>query len=432
MKPLSEATICVVDSGLFLPMALRLAEDAKRVIYWSPEMRPTPSVKQAYIGKGFENIERVKSFWPHIEEVDCFAFPDVNQGELQLYLESTGKPVWGSRSVEMLELDREFFMEKLEELGLDVPEHYIAHGWTELCDMLKDYEDVYIKISEYRGDFETKHWRSWERDSDWLYKMAIVFGPLREHIDFMICPKIETNLEIGGDVYSVDGGFPSLMLHGIEGKDKCYFSAVTKREDMPEDLQEIMQAFSPMMKEGRYRNQWSMEVRINDDGKFFIDDTRRGGMPSSGSQQLLWSNFPEIVYAGAHGELVDPEPNGMYSIECMITAKGDPELWQDVEIEDDLLPWVRFSGCCFVDGRYAFPPPEHPEAGSRDLGWLVAIGDTPRETLERQKELAKMLPPGLSADVESLVEVIEEIETEEAQGIEFSKKEMPKPSEAIT
>lgn len=428
MKSVSDVTCCVVDSGLFLPMALRLSEEYKRVLYWSPDQRAFPSVKQACIGDGFDSIERVRDFWPMFDEVDLWVFPDVGQSSLQEFLVSRGKAVWGSRGGDILELSRERFMKVLAQTGLDVPDYEVMNGWTNLRTYLRDKEDVYIKISRYRGDMETTHWRSWREDEGWLNWLAVNFGSFKEMIRFLVFASIETDLEIGGDTYSIDGQWPDLMLNGIEAKDKSYFSAVTKRQDMPEQIQAVMEAFSPILAPYSYRNQWSMEVRVKDEKAYFIDATCRGGMPSSGSQQLLWSNFPEIVWAGANGEMVQPEPAAKFSVECMITSKTGKDLWDDVEVDPELIPWVRLSSCAYVDGRYCFPPDEFHEG---ELGWLVALADTPTETVERVKALADLLPDGLDANVEMLTAVIKEIEQAEKHDIPFTDKPIPGPAEVV-
>lgn len=425
MKPVSEVTFCVSDSGLFFPLAQCLAEQAKRVIVWSQDQRAFPSVKQASIGDGFDNIERVRDFWPMLDEIDCFAFPDIGQGPLQKHLVNMGKPVWGSRNGDRLELDREYFMQLLADMGLEVPQFELVVGWTALRDYLRDKEDQYVKISRYRGDMETTHWRSWAQDEQWLYWLAINFGSVKELVRFLVFDKIDTDLEIGGDTYCVDGQWPDLMLNGIEGKDKCYFSAVTKREEMPEQIREIMDAVGPVLAKYNYRNQISFEDRVKGDKHFWIDATQRGGMPSSGSQQLVWKNFPDIIWHGANGELINPEPAAQFTIECMITSKCGHDLWDEVEINPELLPWARFSNCCYVDGKYCFPPDESHEG---ELGWLVALGDTPREVLDRIKELADMLPDGLNADVESLSSIITEIEHMEKEDIPFTEEPVPEPA----
>lgn len=425
MKDVSDVTFCLCDSGLFEPLAFCLAEQGKRVILWSQDKSAFPSVKQEVIGDGFDNIERVNDFWPLLGEIDCFAFPDIGQAPLQQHLVDIGKVVWGSRGGDILELDREFLMETLEKVGLDVPKFEVVVGWTALCKHLIDKEHKYIKISRFRGDMETTHWNSWAQDEQWLYWLAINFGSVKERIRFLVFDAIDTDLEIGGDTYCVDGNWPSLMLNGIEWKDKSYFSAVTKREDMPDQIKEILEAIGPELKHYGYRNQISFEDRVKDDQHFYIDATQRGGMPSSGSQQLVWKNFPDIVWHGANGELLDPEPSAQFTIECMITTKPTKDLWDEVEIDPKLLPWARFSSCCYVDGKFCFPPDEFHEG---ELGWLVALGDTPKEVLDRIKELADMLPDGLNADVEALAGVIQEIDKAKDEGIPFTDESVPEPA----
>lgn len=409
-------------------MALRMRDVCKRVIYWNPDTRGFPSIKQGCIGDGFEGIERVKEFWTLLKEIDLACFPDSALSGLQLHLESLGIAVWGSRKGQDLEQGREFFMDTLKELGLDVPEYTVIGGLEKLMCHLWDKEDQYVKISHWRGDMETTHWRNWKLDSGWLDWLAVNLGPLKDAMRFLVFPKIETDLEIGADTYCVDGRFPSLMLNGIEGKDKSYLAAVTPREDMPQQLLEVFEAFSPKLRDYRYRNQISSEVRIQGDKAFFIDATQRGGMPSTASQHLLWRNFPEIVWAGANGELIDPEPDGQFSIETMITSSCGHDTWDSVEIPKELEPWCRFSNCLYYDGAYVFPP---DEMRSKDLGWLCAIGDTPKETLHTIKGLADMLPDGLNADVESLASIIEEVDTAKEEGVPFTEAEMPEPAEVL-
>ena len=97
VKEISDVTCCVVDSGLFCQMARRMADDCKRVLHWNPDCRAFPSIKQGCIAGGFERVEQVREFWPMIDEIDLFCFPDSSMAGLQSYLASIGKAVWGSR-----------------------------------------------------------------------------------------------------------------------------------------------------------------------------------------------------------------------------------------------------------------------------------------------------------------------------------------------
>lgn len=416
----------MVDGGLFLPFARRMAEEAKRVIWFNPDRKSFPTLKQGCIGYGFPDIEATLDFWPHLKEIDLACFPDIGHSGIQGHFRELGIPVWGAGPADRLEINRELFLDKLYELGLDVPEFTVVKGIRELADHLKDKEDQYIKVSRWRGDLETTHWRNWKMDNGWLDWLAVQLGPFKNILRFIVLPAIKTPLEIGGDNYNVRGRWPQTMLNGLEHKDTTYFSSVTKFNDMPDQLQEIMDAFGPLLREAA--TQWSMEVRIKDDKALFLDPTTRGGMPSSASQQLLWSNFPEIIWAGANGELVEPDPEALFSIECMVTTKSHSDCWDTVELPRELERHVRFSNCCYADGCYHFPPDEFH---SGDLGWLCAIGDTPRQVLDAAKELADQLPDGLDANLENLTGLIKEIEEGEAKGIPLSPQPMPEPAEVI-
>lgn len=426
MKEVSDVTFLVVDSGLFLPFARRLAEEAKRVIWYNSDRQSFPSLKQGCIGDGFEDLDHTLDFWPLLKDVDCVCFPDIGHAGLQDHLRRLGFPVWGSGDADALEINREGFLGKLDHLGLQVPEFTVKVGVKALGEYLVDKEDQYIKVSRWRGDMETTHWRNWKMDNGWLDWLAVSLGPLKHYLRFLVFPAIKTPLEIGGDNYNVRGQWPQTMLNGLEHKDTTYFSSVTKYGDMPEQLQEIMDAFGPLLRGAA--TQWSMEVRIKGDKALFLDPTLRGGMPSSASQQLLWANFPEIIWAGANGELVEPEPVAKFSIECMVTSKTGKECWDVVELPKALERHMRFSSCCYVDGCYGFPPDEFH---SGELGWLCAIGDTPRETLDRAKELCDLLPDGLDGNIENLVGLIKEVEEGEKQGIPLTPEPMPEPAEVI-
>jgi hypothetical protein len=429
VKEVSDTTVLVYGHGLELPVAERLSRDCKRVLHFSEWQEGFSTINKAIIGDGIEGVERCHDIWDVLDDVDVWVFPDIGHSGLQLHLESLGKPVWGSRRADQLETDREYFLETLESLGLDVPKFEVVVGITALRKSLKSKEDYYIKISKYRGSLETKHWRSWDLDENLLDLWAVRFGAAREMIPFLVFAAINTPLEIGGDTYNVRGQWPSLMLNGVEWKDQAYFACVTNREEMPEQVQVVNDAFSPLLKQYRYANEWSTEIRVLGDKFFFIDPTTRLGLPSTGSQLELWSNFSEIVCAGANGELIDPEPLGQYSAEIILSTKGNENLWTTIEIPKELKQWVKLADCCEVDGVRSFPR----EGGDDEhVGWLVSIGDTPHETIDRMKENISLLPQGLSADISPLADILKEIETAEDKGITFSEEPLPEPETVLS
>src|SRR5208337_1300408 len=144
-----------------------LAQSGARVLYNTPDDK-RKMVNDAVIGAGIDGVEHCKDIWQVKNEVDCFVFPDCSRQGEQAELRSQGKAVWGSGAAMRLELDRLFFLQKLEELGLDVPPYEVINGLTNLAVFLKDKEDIWIKVSEWRGSFESTHWRSWKQDANMI------------------------------------------------------------------------------------------------------------------------------------------------------------------------------------------------------------------------------------------------------------------------
>lgn len=418
-----DKTVLVFDHGFFLPVARRLAQDFGRVLYYTPWEQAYPKLNEGIIGAGFGEMTRCNDFWPIKDEIDLFVFPDIYHAGLQAELRAQGHRVWGAGNGMKLEIDREFFLNKLNELGLAVPPHKVVVGISNLAAYLKDKKDQYIKISKWRGSWETKHWRGWDEDANKLDQWAVHFGGMKEYVRFLVFEPIDTELEIGGDSYCVGGRWPRTMLHGIEKKDEAYLAAVTPYREMPEPLTRIMEAFSPFLAKNRYACQWSMEVRVTQDDAFFIDATTRGGLPSTGSF-LNAKNVADIFYHGADGDLVEIDYGYKFAAECMVKIKGDPDAWASVIIPDELKPFWKVYDCCELDGKIWFPADQKT---IDETGWLCVTGDTPTEVARRMNELADALPDGADACVESLADILREIPEEEDAGIKFSDEPLPPP-----
>jgi hypothetical protein len=429
LKDISRCTCLCFDHGLFTTLAERLARDFGRVLYHSPFEEGFSTLNKAIIGYGLENVERCNDIWAVKDEVDVWCFPDIEHAGLQLELESQGRAVWGSRKGDSLELFREKFHKTLERVGLDVPKYHTCHGLTELRSFLKDHEGpFYIKISRWRGSFETQKFRSWKLDEGLLDQWAVKFGPAKEIVPFMVFDPIDTNLEIGGDTFSIDGQWPDEMLHGDECKDRAYLSSVTKRQDMPPQIQDVLNAFGPELAKYRYRNFWSMEVRVKDDHAFFGDATCRAPMPATPSQLENISNLSEVIYAGAHGDLIQPEFEKAFTCEVLVSQKGDRHAWGLAEVPKELKRWLKLPNSCEIDGLRCFPPDDnHGEA----IGWLVAIGDTVEGCIDTMKEQIDLLPDGMSADIDPLAELLEVVSEGEEEGIPFSPDPVPPPEMVV-
>lgn len=431
MKEASDVTCLFVDHGLFIPLAQRLSQFYKRILYHKPGTEAFPTINRGCIGDGFSEIECCVDPWRLVDsgEIDLAVFPDILDSGMELHLEQLGIPVWGSRKGDSIELSREKFLGILKNSGLECPTYERVVGLSSLMSHLRDKTDKFIKISRWRGSMETWHWRSWALDEDRLFSIGLKFGPLREYVPFMVFDSIETDIEDGGDFLTVDGLFPKLCLRGIESKDKGYFSAVTKVEDLPDYTQEILEVFGKELKPYRYRNMFSVEVRVRDDKAYFIDPCCRGGLPATGSQMMVWSNIADFIWVGAHGDLIELEPSAQFTAECAISLKRDKCAWSIMEVPKSIKPWVKIPDCCEVeDGLLAIPPDDQ---GDNTIGWIVALSDSPKSLVDTMKEQVSLLPDGVSASTESLVELIQEAERMDNEGLSITDKPLPEPTEVL-
>lgn len=434
MKEIGSITAGFVDhEGIYYALAEKLSQSYERVIYWDPTEEAFDTVNQAVIGDSHpqdKRLDRVEDIWLRKNEIDLWIFPDSKSAGMQLELVSQGKPVWGSRSASVLEQSRETFLNVLESLGFEVPKFKKVIGVEKLREYLKPRENQIIKISRFRGTMETKKWRNWDEDEAWLDLMAVRLGGVKNIWPFFVFESIDTPLELGGDTYHVRGAFPKKMVDGFECKDKAYFGAFKPVADMPPQTQAVMQAFSPILERTGAINFWSMEIRVKDDHFYPIDPTPRAPLPASASQMEIYTNLATIIGAGAEGTLVQPESAGLFSAEAVLTLHCPAPQWPSVRIPEEIAQWVKLGGVCRVNGRSWFPPVRNDQGD--EIGWLVAIGDSPREVIETILGYKELLPDGVTAHTESLIELLREIHTAESEGIEFTPMKLPKPEFVVT
>lgn len=428
MKPLSESTVAVLDHGLFFHVARRLARDCKRVIYWTPWERSFPVIREANIGGGFSDVERVEDFWSIKSEIDFWVFPDISFVGLQAELKSQGLPVWGCSAGSEIEAYRGKFLKTLESVGLEVPPHTAVKGMSTLQDFLKDKTDRWIKMSKWRGDWETVHWRSWAEDEMTLVTRVAQIGPMAEELTYYVFEPIDTTIEDGSDAYFCGGKFPSRIIHGLEAKDKAYLGTFCDFDKLPDPVLETNTAIAPVLAGAGYNGFFSVEVRIVDkDEWYFTDPTCRCGSPPSQVMTEMLENFSEIVQAGAHGICIEPVEAAEFGLQVMVKIKRNPATWGTVTIPNELDQWFKPTPCMKTeDGVLCFPPDEENVAG-----WLVAIGDTIQEAADKLNELVALLPSGLESDMSPMMTLIQEIEELQEQGMPFTDQKVPEPVEVL-
>lgn len=424
MKPLSEIVALVVDTGIFPHIARRIAREFKTVYYWTPWENAFPRLKDSIVGDGYPDIITPESIEQVKDGCDLFVFPDIGYADLQVELAGQGKAVWGARHADELEALRGKFLDVLAETNLPVPEHEKIKGVTNLKLFLEDKEDQYIKVSTYRGDFETLHFRSMASDGSVLDKWAVVLGPLKEEMNFFVFEPIDTDIEDGIDTWCIDGQWPETIIHGMECKDSAYIGAFQKMSDTPKEIRIINEEFGPILARYGYRGAFSTEGRITKEGDtYFIDPTCRFPSPPSQCMCEMIGNLGEIIWLGANGIMCEPEQEFKFGAQAIF--KVDRDEWGVFEIPDELDPWVKIAFSCKVGGNICVPP---DQAGVEEIGWVVGCGDTMEEAIEHLRKNKDAMPDGCNVQFSSISDLLNEMGAAKERGIDFSSQPIPDPA----
>lgn len=405
----STRTVCVIDNGHFTEFAVRLARDFGRVYYWSPWQNAFPTTAQLTVGQDVPDIIRIDSIWPHLAEIDLFVFTDLYHSELQLYLESIGKRVWGARHGEELELDRAFFKETVERLKLPIMPYDIVTGITSLRRYLDANWNTYVKISRTRGDKET-----FRSDSGPLVDLVLddlghKLGAMKEHTEFIVEQEIPDAVEVAADLYTVDGRFPETVMSGIEIKDAGYLGHVRPYKTVAPPIRAVYDAFQPTLQQYRVRSMWATEIRVTRDGTpFAMDPCCRMGSPPSELELELIANLSDVLWYGAGGEMVDWEPTGEWGASISLESPWAREHWQPVEFPERYRNNIKLRYLTRLDEQWYIVPVGHSLSG---IGAVVAVGETPEEAISEVVRIADMIKgPEICAAKESMGKALEQVE----------------------
>lgn len=372
MKDVSKVTAMVIDLGIFVENARILGQHMKKVYYCNPSwVTSFPRLNENWIGKGFPEIEVVDSPFDHFEDVDLFCFFDVGHGEMQVWLEEMGKKVWGCRRGEKFEFDRIGLKKLMAKKGLDVGPYKHLKGMDALRGYLKYHEDQFVKIGKYRGMFETFRSPSYNIVEPVLDDLESNLGKFKECVEFCVEEELKDRFEVAVDAYNVDGDLPSCMLYGVEIKDKGYVGKFTPYTAIPECLKKFDKAMAPEFERVGFKSFYSPEMRVGKDKKaYMIDLCARSPSPPNELYQVFYKNLAEIVWNGANGVCIDPDPVDVWGAEILIHSSWACEKWAAVEFPKEIAHLVKLRNGVRIAGKnYAMPQVgKMPEIGAV-VGW---------------------------------------------------------------
>jgi hypothetical protein len=381
----SNQTALVIDQGLYVHVAQRLAQSFGRVLYYCNGWRSAFPVSERFnIGAGIEGIERVENPWEHVEGADLIVFPDTYFGGEQEYLRRQGKRVWGSGHAEILELHRDELKTVLKRAGLPVGPYRIILGMEELRAYLKDNPGVYVKGNVFRGDVETFRNSNWVVTQPLLDDLASRLGPRQNSTVFVVEDPIE-GVELGYDGACIDGRFPGVACYGYEAKDAGYVGKVVDYEELPAALREVNARLAPALAALGCRSFFSTEIRVGADRvPYLMDPAMRAGSPPSEAYVELFANWDEVIWAGAEGEVTDLKPVAGYAAEIILRSEWARQHFLALDIPQSIRRFIKIHGHCRIEGSdYAAP------LGIREVGAAIGLGDSLEEAVGAALEHAQ-------------------------------------------
>jgi hypothetical protein len=366
-------------------VAIRLAEAFEHVDLFVPWVgNGMPSEKQRQIGTGIDEVRRVMELWSAAREADLVVFTDVYHYDEAEELRRQGKPVWGAGYAGAFETERLMLKHWMAQHGLPVVPYEVCEGGEELKQYLADKEDLWVKASVTRGDWETTHWENGHLSLPVVEKGLSDMGPRATTKKFIVEQSVP-GCEFGWDGYSVDGRPGPVAAYGPEAKDRGYVGRVCHFGDLPGALRVPTETLVAGVGELGCRSFLSTEVRITPDGVgYLIDPCLRAGSPPSEAYMELFSNWAEVIWRGAQGEMVELEPRYQYAAQIVLKSGWVVDNYLPVSIPDELRRLVTLRAYCQLDGKPTVVP-----LGFEQFGSALGFGYTLEEAKAQAREVAK-------------------------------------------
>jgi hypothetical protein len=417
MDNLKDKSVLVMDWGLTVELALKLAEKFGRVYYFTNWADAFPSSNKAQIGRGLEKfgVYKVDYFWEYVDEVDLICFFDTYGQDVIEYLRGKGKRVFGAGMAEYLETNRKYGREVQKNSGLPTQESKVVKGLKALGDEIKKSGDYFVKLNAFRGDIETFYAKDYQSSKIYLDALSVSLGPRQDDIEFMLEKKIE-GIEPGYDGLVVDGKYSSSGMWGYEKKGSGFIGQTVKNEDVPEGIKLVNDKLSSFFAGMKTRSFWSSEVMVDKNKTgYLIDPTVRVPQPVGLALHTeIWKNLPEFIWAAGNGELIDLIPAYKYGCGTALASDWAGEHWLEVTVDPAVRQYIKFRALMMQGDKYFIVPGPVSES----VCSVIGLGNTVDEAVEHLRENIKGVSGfELDADTGGIDNVIDEIKQGAAFGL---------------
>lgn len=417
----SKKTVLVWGSELHVEFAIRLSREFGKVYFHSNWKCSFPSSDSVMPGQGIEGIHRVLFPFDLIDEVDLWVFTDLLDQDTQVFLRRLGKRVWGCAQGENLELDRWGFYELITSLGMPAMPAELCHGIDHLEELLKKKENLVIKVSMWRGDFETHKHKNWRLSEQWLIRQRLRLGLKAKNMEFFVQEMVkDVKIEVGGDMWSIRGDFPPIAAFGYEKKDVGLALAIKPYNAIAKPIRWVNEKLGPFMRRTDYMGFFSSEIIIDAKGTpYFIDATTRLPTPPNELYQEMVRYWAPILWHGAEGRVVTPEWRAKYGFQALICSSIDSPgfEWQVLDFPEEFRDNIKIFNVSKVDDRWCCTPMEYH---MDQIGAVVAWADDLQDAVEQVSEIAETIQgENIEVLAGSASEAVEFVEQGEAMGINF-------------
>lgn len=412
------------DYGLFPSVAEHLAETVGCVQYYLHWKSAYPDLNLALIGSGLEKVERVRDFFDHVEGADLIYFPDLGDGDLQKYLRSKGKRVWGTDKAENLENFRWETKQLFKKVGMPMNQAERVVGIQNLKARLKGETAIlWIKFSTFRKTWETKKFCGDYRVFEpFLDELAWRTGPAGKLIEFIVDHDIPDAAESGYDGWNIDGKWPINAMLGYEAKGAGLIGKVMPYSEFPPEVVNVNTRIAPLLEHYGCRGNVSSELRNG----IPIDPCQRSPSPPGELYPSMYTNFDECVYAGAGGELAVPEIKWEYGCEIVLESNWSEKNWCAVYYPKEIEPFVKLRNYAHFDGEpYVLPMDQGPRVGA-----VIGLGHTVKEACLKAMEYAEQVKGAyIESSTESVGQGLKAIAQAQEEGVNFTDEKLPTQEE---
>ena len=405
-------SVLVLGTGLEVEHALRLSS-AYNVYYWTHFMTAFPEFNDFSYGLGFEGIKKIMFPFYRINDVDLIATFDIGYGDIIDYFRKQGKICFGAGRGEKLELDRWYLKNLLKHAGLPVMKTWRVKGIDRLRDILKNNNNVIVKISVFRGDCETFYSPSYDEVEPLLDILQVKWGKFAEGYEFIVEQEIKDAVEAGIDgIFSPANGFCFPLMWGIENH-SAYIGVWGYR--IPEWFVRTEPHLKNILTTMDYRGFISTEQRIvNKNKDYLIDITARIPHPLGHIFTTAIRNYPEVIFRIANNQKVTLDVKEKFWGCLPVRSDELNNVSLEVRFPDKYRPYIKFSTAYKKDGKY------YASKGGTIVCSIVYGADTIDKVIEGIKKIGDEIKVvRAKKEYHLLDEIKEEIDKLKSMGIEF-------------